>query len=348
MQEEVGVKEKVQKITVDRQLRIQESYGDLLQRHLGETLKNGQQLNRRLLALGWPDAAEALGSAVKQGKTMAGEKIFASQPLVLQWLVEPLVEGESVKGAVISFTEITWEKRRQRQKELGGKMGNMAQFAHQIVHRLNNPLAAVLNQIGCLLMDEESGSDWPKVREDLAGIQEQIYALAMVTHALDAFSREEGGSGKLVQLNAILEKAVEISRLLNTKKAVHLSLNLSQDQPIIYANEIALEQCFLNVLRNAIEASPETGEIIIRSERSDGMAVIAIQDSGAGIAADDIERAFEPFFTTKYEDHLGLGLSISYSIAAHYNGFLEMESAPGGGTLARLMFPIAKSLVQKG
>jgi two-component system sensor kinase FixL len=342
------VKENVQKISVDRQLRIQDFYGDLLQRHLGESLKNGQHLQRRLQALDWLEAAEGLGLAVKQGKTMSGEKIYSTPILALQWLVEPQVAEECIKGAVITITECTWEKRRQRQQELISKMTTMSQFAHQVVSRLNNPLAAILNQIGCILMEEESGGDGPKIRRELAAIQDQIYDLSLLTHALDAFSQDENNSGKLVQLNAVLERAVEVSQLLTSQKGVLLRLYLSEDHSIIYANEIVLEQCILNLLRNAVESSPDGGEVIVRSERSDGMATITIQDSGPGISPQEITRAFEPFYTTKPAEHLGLGLSISYSIAAHYKGYLELESARDSGTMARLIFPIAKSIIKKG
>ncbi|HNW60330.1 MAG TPA: HAMP domain-containing sensor histidine kinase [bacterium] len=340
--------ENVQKISVDRQLRIESCFGDLLQRHLGETLKAGQLLQRRLQAIGWPEAAVALQAAVKQGQTSSGEQEYAAPQLALQWQVEPWVEGERVRGALLAIREITWEKRRQRQFELSRQMTHMGQLAHQVVSRLHQPLASILHQIGCLLLEEPTGTDWPRIRQELGTIQEQIYALSQLTQALDAFSPDENGNGKLVQLTAILEKSVEVSQLLTAQRGVGLRLQARPEPVIIYANEIMLEQCLLQLLRNAIEFSPEGGEVSVRCEQSEGMAVVAIQDAGPGMSPAELAHAFDPFYTTRTPDHLGLGLPISYSIAAQYKGVLELESTPGSGTTARLLFPIAKSLVKKG
>ncbi|HNY92457.1 MAG: C4-dicarboxylate transport sensor protein DctB [bacterium ADurb.Bin431] len=342
------MKERVQKFIVDRQLRLRHSFGDVLERTLGESLKSGQQLHRRLQALGLGDAAEALAEAVRHGRSAGGEKIFPSPLLALHWLAEPLVEGERIEGATIVLTDVTREKRQQHQQELGGRMEEVSTFAHKLASRLNNPLAAVLNGIGCLVLEEEPGPEWSRVRAELAELQEQVYAISRVTQALESFSREEGNSGKLVQLEAVLEKAVEVIQLLTAPRGVQISVSAGPVSSLIYANDILLEQCLLHLLRNAVEASPEGGEVIIRCGSSDGMAAVSISDSGAGIAAAEMKRIYEPFYSTKSTDHLGVGLPISYTIAARYKGFLELESVPGSGTTARLLFPVAKNMVKKG
>ncbi len=342
------MKERVQKFIVDRQLRLRHSFGDMLERAFGENLRSGQQLHRRLQAVGLGEAAEALTQAVRHGRSSSGDKIFPSPLLALHWRAEPLVEGERIEGATIMLTDVTREKRRQHRQELDGRMAEISAFAYKLASRLNNPLAAVLNRIGCLVLEEEPGPEWARVRAELAGLQEQVYAISRVTQALESFSHEEGNSGKLVQLETVLEKAVEVIHLLTAPRGVKISLSAAPAPTLIYANDILLEQCLLHLLRNAIEASPEGGEVIIRCGSSDGMAVVAISDSGPGIAAAEMKRVFEPFFTTKSADHLGVGLPISYTIAARYKGFLELESAPGIGTTARLFFPVAKNLVKKG
>ncbi len=342
------MKDKVQKFLVDRQLRVRSCFGDVLERKLGETLKSGQQLQRRLQALGLTEAAEALAQAVRQGRSGAGEKLFNSPLLAIHWLAEPLVEGERIAGATIVLTDVTREKRLQHQQELGCRMEEISHFAHKLASRLNNPLAAVLNRIGCLVMEEEPGVEWPRVREELAGLQEQIYAISRVTHALEALSTETGSSGKLVQLEAVLDKAVEVIRLLTASRGVQISLGAAPSSSVIYANESLLEQCILHLLRNAVEASLEGGEVVISCGSGEGMAVVTISDNGAGIPDAEMKRVFEPFYSTKSADHLGVGLPISCTIASRYKGWLELESTPGSGTTARLLFPVAKNLVKKG
>lgn len=342
------MEELIHKITLDRDLHIQQGYGDLLQRLIKEPLKKGHSLVRILQSLKWAEAVTALQAAVRYGKTTVSEKSFAEASLWCHWRVEPWVDGDTILGAIFMIQDVTLEKRRLEQKQLADKMSHMALLANQIAHRLNNPLAAILNQLGYLLMDEEKLEDKVQLRADLSAIQDQIYRLSLITTALDAFARDADVGGKLVQVNTVLEKTIEICRLLYANKHVEFKLSLGDALPLLYANEISLEQCFLYLMRNAVESMPEGGTVSLRSSRVDEMVQIVIQDHGEGIEPEHLQRIFEPFFKTKPGDHLGLGLSISYSIIAQYGGFLDVKSTPGKGTMVTILLPIPTSVVKKG
>jgi signal transduction histidine kinase len=104
-----------------------------------------------------------------------------------------------------------------------------------------------------------------------------------------------------------------------------------------------LNQVFMNVLSNAIQAIPDKGEIKITTLLQDKNAVIKIKDSGTGISEQDKLKIFEPFFTTKdVGKGTGLGLSISYGIIKDHNGDVEVNSAPGKGTEFIIKLPINK------
>jgi len=342
------VEELLQKITVDRDLHIQEGYGDLLQRFLKEPLKKGHTLLRPLQTLKWTEAVTALRAAVKFGKTTVAERALGDPAIWCHWRVEPWVDADTILGALFTIQDVTLEKRRLEQKQLADKMSHMALLANQIAHRLNNPLATILNQLGYLLMDEQKWRNTNLLRAELVSIQEHIYRLSLITTALDAFARDAGAGGKWVQINNILEKTIEICRLLYSSKPYTYKTQWSDELPFLYANDISLEQCFLYLIRNALESMPEGGTVTIRTARIDDMVQIIVQDQGNGIAPEALAHVFEPFFKMKEGDHLGLGLSISYSIIAQYNGLIDLQSTPGKGTTVTILLPIPKSVVRKG
>jgi signal transduction histidine kinase len=104
----------------------------------------------------------------------------------------------------------------------------------------------------------------------------------------------------------------------------------------------ALEQLLLNLLRNAAQALGSGGSVTIRVQSHDGSVALEVRDDGSGIPADALDRVFEPMFTTR-PDGTGLGLTIARRIAIAHGGQLELESARGQGTTARLTLPLERA-----
>ena len=102
-----------------------------------------------------------------------------------------------------------------------------------------------------------------------------------------------------------------------------------------------LQQVLVNVLLNAIHASPLQSTIALRVVANDGRVTIEVKDQGTGIAEEHIDRVFNPFFTTKVEgDGTGLGLSVSYGIVKHHGGTIRLSNAPGGGVNVVINLPM--------
>jgi signal transduction histidine kinase len=105
-----------------------------------------------------------------------------------------------------------------------------------------------------------------------------------------------------------------------------------------------IDQVFLNLLANAAQAIPATGSITIETRRDNGSAVVAISDTGPGIAPEILGRIFDPFYTTKpVGEGTGLGLSISYEIVKKHGGYIRAENAPGGGATFTVSVPLSRS-----
>ena len=116
-------------------------------------------------------------------------------------------------------------------------------------------------------------------------------------------------------------------------------VELPADLPTVRGNPRNLQQVFLNLFLNAIQAMPKGGELEVTAGVENGFVRISVRDTGVGIPQEDMEKIFEPFFTTKEAgEGTGLGLSVSYSIVEKHGGRLEVESQPARGTQVRVVW----------
>jgi two-component system NtrC family sensor kinase len=148
---------------------------------------------------------------------------------------------------------------------------------------------------------------------------------------------------------AIRETIAFLNSDIYTKSA-RLDLNLAEDLPVIRSDKIQLEKVFLNLIKNAVDAINEGGEITVTTSRKDAEAVqVFISDNGPGIAKDKLKQIFEPFFTTKERGKgTGLGLFVSHAILRKLGGRIQVQSETGKGTTFILDIPIKASLPKEG
>jgi len=335
-------------VRLDRNLIIKDFTG-----HLDnlKALRNKFEKNkslRKVLAQFWSDKLETVcRQSIEQGKTGIFEisKLYDGIEFWFSITAEPHVVDFKITGVVLTIKDLTLQKRRQRQDLLHEKMTNIALLAAQVAHKLNNPLAAVLNRIGSLLINDIDSVNIARVRGELELVQEQIYSMSVITNALVSFSKESEASFRLLDINDIVDKSIELSKLLQIQNNIEYQINLNPKIPQIRGSEITLEQCIINIIRNALEAMP-TGGVFSISTRLDKLSPdyinIIFQDTGNGIAKESIDKIFDPFFKTKDENHSGLGLSISYGIIANHKGSIEISSKPSGGTRVFILLPIAQ------
>jgi signal transduction histidine kinase len=151
------------------------------------------------------------------------------------------------------------------------------------------------------------------------------------------FAQLDEAEFKEVDLNMALRSTVEIARHELKKKDIRLETSF-QELPPVLCHPSKINQVFLNLLINAVQACQPGGVITLRTRAAPGEAVeVEVEDNGCGISADHLPHLFEPFFTTKpVGQGMGLGLSVSYGIIRDHSGTIEVESTPGRGTLFRV------------
>jgi len=145
-----------------------------------------------------------------------------------------------------------------------------------------------------------------------------------------------------VDVGHTLQKAVDVASMIFPHAGVRFDLEAPPLASRMSGNEVTLEQCFLHILRNAVESMPQGGTISIRHQLDvlSNIQQIAVKDQGGGMSEQEVVRACEPFYTTKKGEHLGLGLSISYAIVMVHHGSIKINSVLGQGTTVTLSLPL--------
>ena len=249
-------------------------------------------------------------------------------------------------------------KRSQRLLVRQEKLASLGRLAAGLAHELNNPLSSVAGFAEALQRratdgeraHQPGGSD---VQEYLTLIQEEVARAATIVRRLLDFARQREPAFGVVDLGAVVTKAVSFvqrqARLANQRIIVAPFPEGSR----VYADAQMLQQVFLNLLTNALDAIEGGGEvrIVARRRRRDGQESgeawldVMVSDTGTGISAQDLPRVFDPFFTTKKVGKgTGLGLAICQSIVEQHRGTIEVQSeGMGKGALVTLSLPLVEA-----
>jgi two-component system NtrC family sensor kinase len=251
-----------------------------------------------------------------------------------------------MKGDLQEWGHTLEEKVRQRTDELVSMQARVAQserlasvglLAAGVAHEINNPLGGILALTALALEDLPPGD--PN-RENLEEVLKQAQRCRdTVRHLLD-FSRQS----RLVTEPADVNRIVEGALALVVQQAPFFNITvvkrLAAGLPPVPADKSQLQQVFLNIVINAVQAMEEKGTLTISSRLRDGSVEVLIADTGPGIAAGQVDRIFDPFFTTKESGQgTGLGLSIAYGIMRKHNGSIAVESVPGRGSTFIVRLP---------
>ena len=343
-----------QRIYLDKDLTILDSVGSLFDDLGIFNIEKKESIADHLPKSWHKSFSENCSQALENGKTTTYEyQIRTKSPGTLKLSVtfEPDAKEGYITGIIATFGDAVAIKRSMHHAILQNKMSTMSDLAANIAKELNNPLSSLLNRIGGLLMQKFTARDLGRLRTELLGIQESIYSMSLITNALEAFSNETTSGFRFLNINTIIEKSVELVKLLRLHSNVTYQLKLSDYLPRVKGNEITLEQSLINILKNAIEAMPDGGTLTVQSYIDKAMPDyihILIKDTGIGIPGDNLEKIFDPFFKTKKNDHSGLGLTISYGIIADHGGVLEISSKIDKGTKVSIFLPTTNNIKQMG
>jgi two-component system NtrC family sensor kinase len=224
------------------------------------------------------------------------------------------------------------------------KMAAIGRLAAGIAHEINNPLAIIQAQVGVLsdiLAEKPDLPDAREFRERIAKIEAQVERGRKVTHQLLGFSRRVGPELEPVDVAAALDETVGFLEKQLASGGVRIVRQYAPDVPLIRSSLSRMQQVFLNLVNNALDAVGASGEVRLVVEAENEGVRVRVIDNGPGIPEKERARIFEPFYSTKEGSraHTGLGLAICQEIMTNLGGSISVEGGPEGGAAINLWFP---------
>ncbi len=227
--------------------------------------------------------------------------------------------------------------RLEEQLQQARKMESLGSLAGGIAHDMNNVLGAILGMASASIEDHPEGGHTHRA---FATIIKAAERGGKMVKSLLSFARQSPAERRELDLNLIIREEVELLERTTLSK-VHLEMELEPGLRPILGDASALTQSIMNLCVNAVDAMPAQGTLTLRT-RNHGhdWIEVAVEDTGAGMTPEVLERALEPFFTTKdVGKGTGLGLSMVYSIVKAHHGEVEILSEVGQGTQVKMRFP---------
>lgn len=289
-------------------------------------------------------AERVAGGDFSQTLEVKGSEEFVS-------LAEALNQMSVKLKDTVSSLELAIQNLHDKQGQLveAEKLASLGRIAAGVAHEINNPLAIINEKAGLmqdlLAMSADFGQK-QSISAQIEGITGSVNRCRTITHRLLGLARRMDITIEPLNLNEAIRETIEFLKSDILAKSAHIELNFAEDLPDIRSDRIQLEQVFLNLIKNAVDAIATGGEITITTSRKDeGSVQVFISDNGEGIPKDKLKHIFEPFFTTKERGKgTGLGLFVAHAILRKLGSRVRVQSEPGKGTTFTLNIPIKPTL----
>jgi len=244
---------------------------------------------------------------------------------------------QEVKLVQQSFDDMAGSLRQTEQKLLqSAKMASIGEMAAGIGHELNNPLNNMLSLAKLLQRNQTLDNNGQK---DVESMLEETRRASVIVQGVLNFARQTPPQYEQFDLMPWLENCSNRVADLATEKQIEIRLE-NKEPMQVEADPGQLEQVMVNLLTNAIQASPAGSVVEVHAEKIAGQLIIRVKDQGVGLSEMAKEKIFEPFFTTKgVGEGSGLGLSVSLGIVQSHGGELTLENHVDGGVVAEIKIP---------
>jgi PAS domain S-box-containing protein len=253
------------------------------------------------------------------------------------WSGAPIVDAQGrVQHVVGVIRDMTDDLRLREQVVRSERLSAIGELVSGVAHEINNPLQSIIGSLDVLLNEATD----PETRVDLERARREAGRAGRIIRNLLTFARKSPEERLLVDLNEIVQAAVNVRAYDLDMAGVSVHEEYAPNLPLVLANREAIQQIVANVIVNAQQAlAGRPGSIAVRTFLSGGHAAVEVKDDGPGVAPHIASRIFEPFVTTKSDaSGTGLGLSLSFGIAHAHGGTLELVPTDVGACF-RLVLP---------
>jgi len=291
-------------------------------------------LNAPLSSLPAP-LARLIQETTRSGQAILNREIPLGQATALRASILPVKTRESVETVVVLNSLTSTPVFEQNLRRLD-RLASLGTLSASMAHEIKNGMVAIKTFVDLLA---QKGQD-TELTEVVGRELERINAI--VTQML-RFAAPNRAAFTTVRIHDVLDHSLRLVQHQVNGKLISLQRHYQAEPDTVRGDDAQLQQVFMNLLLNALEAMGTNGVLTVKTEtvkdeRSERQLRINIQDTGVGIAPENLERLFEPFFTTK-RNGTGLGLAISQRIALEHRGLIHVQSDPGKGSHFSLSLP---------
>jgi signal transduction histidine kinase len=267
-------------------------------------------------------------------------------PFVLaRYGFERIVNDAAEKALLAEELERNIKELKELQAQLvqSAKLASVGTLAAGVAHEINNPIFAIAGRAELLLKGSDKHLASEKAVAYVETMQEMSNRITLIVRQLLDYSRPTDDKVD-VSIESAMDGAVGLLGSKLNAKRLEIERDFAVSPPVLGVDN-QIQQVFVNLIGNAIDATSEWGEITLGSSvDDDGMVIAYVKDTGVGVSPDIKDQLFEPFFTTKAPGKgTGLGLFICHTIVANHGGEMGVESVQGEGTTVWVKLPMSPS-----
>lgn len=300
-------------------------------------------------------------TALNEGRSISDHEAVVlrmpgTKPRPVSTTVSPIFAPDGTqKGVVLILRDLTQVRTLEETVRRADRLSMVGTMAAGLAHEIKNPLGGIKGAAQLLQMELGAGSDLQEYTELMIRETERVNRI--IEELLD-LSRPRKPQTDKVNISQVLDEIVMLQRQALADRKIAFKLRLDPSIPEISGDRDLLVRLFLNLIKNAGEASPEGEEVTIESRidseyhmsfpgaRPTQMVLIIINDNGPGIPQSKLDQIFTPFFTTK-ESGSGLGLPICQKIIIDHGGFMQFVNRTDGGTSVKVSLPLLNNRDEK-
>ncbi len=238
-------------------------------------------------------------------------------------------------GTLLMIQDLSQVKKLEEDLRRSERLAALGKMAAGVAHELRNPLSSIK---GLALVLQSRFSSENHDRETANILVQEVERLNRSISELLDYARPQKLQKNTVDLHALLHKAVSLLTIDAEAAGIEIVTDFPENLPVIVADEDKLNQVFLNLFLNSIQAMTDGGTLSVTTAQVEGRVLITVNDTGCGIASENLGRVFDPYFTTKPEG-TGLGMAMSAKIVEEHGGTISFESTEGQGTTVVVEMP---------
>ncbi|MBZ0267718.1 hypothetical protein K8I85_06150, partial [bacterium] len=303
----------------------------------------GQDLGTILEGIA-PSLLSAMEAVLLTGKWAVREEIVMRRgakehPMGVSFAPFVNEEDDTLEGLIVTFSDLRHVRRMEDEMRRSGQLSSMGELAAGVAHEIRNPLASISGAVQVLSADADRDGDEHELMELIVSESRRLNRI--IEGVLD-YTQDHSTSRRI---HDVSQTAREVVRLVRHDSALTVGRTIVMEFPAdqdfrAEVEENGLKQVFLNLIRNALQATSVGGILRVTGEVNDGRIYVVFRDTGHGIQPQELEDIFRPFHTSK-SGGTGLGLSIASRIVEGNGGTIQVKSTPGIGTAFTVELPAA-------